>query len=74
MYQSSPLRNSGSVKVSQHHINEKNASHKLPMVFGFFSQASHVKEGGSAGLIPSQFLEEKRKAFVRRDWDNSGKI
>ncbi|KAF5927745.1 hypothetical protein HPG69_000651 [Diceros bicornis minor] len=34
--------------------------------------ASHVKEGGSAGLIPSQFLEEKRKAFVRRDWDNSG--
>ncbi|KAM6451492.1 protein PALS2 isoform 2-T8 [Liasis olivaceus] len=34
-------------------------------------QASHVKEGGSAGLIPSQFLEEKRKAFVRRDWDNS---
>nr|XP_033786720.1 MAGUK p55 subfamily member 6 isoform X2 [Geotrypetes seraphini] len=35
-------------------------------------QASHVKEGGSAGLIPSQFLEEKRKAFVRRDWDYSG--
>uniref|UniRef100_A0ABM5GP14 Protein PALS2 isoform X2 n=1 Tax=Pogona vitticeps TaxID=103695 RepID=A0ABM5GP14_9SAUR len=35
-------------------------------------QASHVKEGGSAGLIPSQFLEEKRKAFVRRDWDSSG--
>uniref|UniRef100_A0A5S6JVI3 Forkhead box protein C1 n=1 Tax=Xenopus tropicalis TaxID=8364 RepID=A0A5S6JVI3_XENTR len=34
-------------------------------------QASHVKEGGSAGLIPSQFLEEKRKAFVRRDWDGS---
>ncbi|XP_029444978.1 MAGUK p55 subfamily member 6 isoform X3 [Rhinatrema bivittatum] len=34
-------------------------------------QASHVKEGGSAGLIPSQFLEEKRKAFVRRDWDIS---
>jgi hypothetical protein len=31
-----------------------------------------VKEGGSAGLIPSQFLEEKRKAFVRRDWDSSG--
>ncbi|XP_060638058.1 protein PALS2 isoform X1 [Anolis sagrei] len=37
-------------------------------------QASHVKEGGSAGLIPSQFLEEKRKAFVRRDWDNSGNM
>lgn len=35
-------------------------------------QASHVKEGGSAGLIPSQFLEEKRKAFVRRDWEGSG--
>lgn len=35
-------------------------------------QASHVKEGGSAGLIPSQFLEEKRKAFVRRDWDGTG--
>lgn len=29
--------------------------------------------GGAAGLIPSQFLEEKRKAFVRRDWDASGK-
>ncbi|XP_033495482.1 MAGUK p55 subfamily member 6a isoform X3 [Epinephelus lanceolatus] len=28
--------------------------------------------GGATGLIPSQFLEEKRKAFVRRDWDNSG--
>lgn len=24
-------------------------------------------EGGSAGLIPSQTLEEKRKAFVKRD-------
>lgn len=29
-------------------------------------QAHHV-EGGSAGLIPSQMLEEKRKAFVKRD-------
>ncbi|XP_017287699.1 MAGUK p55 subfamily member 2 isoform X2 [Kryptolebias marmoratus] len=29
-------------------------------------QACHV-EGGSAGLIPSQMLEEKRKAFVKRD-------
>ncbi|KAK5914661.1 hypothetical protein CgunFtcFv8_009084 [Champsocephalus gunnari] len=29
-------------------------------------QALHV-EGGSAGLIPSQMLEEKRKAFVKRD-------
>ncbi|XP_059901307.1 MAGUK p55 subfamily member 2a isoform X2 [Gadus macrocephalus] len=29
-------------------------------------QARHV-EGGSAGLIPSQLLEEKRKAFVKRD-------
>ncbi|KAG8010122.1 MAGUK p55 subfamily member 6 [Nibea albiflora] len=28
--------------------------------------------GGAAGLIPSQFLEEKRKAFVRRDSDTSG--
>ncbi|XP_061572666.1 MAGUK p55 subfamily member 6a [Cololabis saira] len=28
--------------------------------------------GGGAGLIPSQFLEEKRKAFVRRDWDSAG--
>ncbi|KAG8443003.1 hypothetical protein GDO86_011717 [Hymenochirus boettgeri] len=37
-------------------------------------QASHVKEGGSAGLIPSQFLEEKRKAFVRRDWDGTGQF
>ncbi|XP_036923923.1 MAGUK p55 subfamily member 2 isoform X1 [Sturnira hondurensis] len=29
-------------------------------------QACHVG-GGSAGLIPSQLLEEKRKAFVKRD-------
>lgn len=29
-------------------------------------------EGGATGLIPSQFLEEKRKAFVKRDWDTSG--
>ncbi|XP_041102272.1 MAGUK p55 subfamily member 6-like isoform X2 [Polyodon spathula] len=34
-------------------------------------QACHVR-GGTTGLIPSQFLEEKRKAFVRTDWDNSG--
>nr|XP_020468474.1 MAGUK p55 subfamily member 6-like isoform X2 [Monopterus albus] len=27
--------------------------------------------GGSTGLIPSQFLEEKRKAFVRRDWNTA---
>lgn len=32
----------------------------------FSSQACHI-EGGSAGLIPSQLLEEKRKAFVKRD-------
>ena len=32
----------------------------------FPSQACHL-EGGSAGLIPSQLLEEKRKAFVKRD-------
>lgn len=30
-------------------------------------------DGGATGLVPSQFLEEKRKAFVRRDWDASGK-
>uniref|UniRef100_A0AAQ5Z3F1 Membrane protein, palmitoylated 6a (MAGUK p55 subfamily member 6) n=1 Tax=Amphiprion ocellaris TaxID=80972 RepID=A0AAQ5Z3F1_AMPOC len=30
--------------------------------------------GGATGLIPSQFLEEKRKAFVRRDWDASGML
>ncbi|XP_038125415.1 MAGUK p55 subfamily member 6a isoform X1 [Cyprinodon tularosa] len=28
--------------------------------------------GGATGLIPSQVLEEKRKAFVRRDWDTAG--
>ncbi|KAJ8273883.1 hypothetical protein GJAV_G00106560 [Gymnothorax javanicus] len=28
--------------------------------------------GGATGLIPSQFLEEKRKAFVPRDLDGSG--
>uniref|UniRef100_A0A1A8KYY5 Membrane protein, palmitoylated 6a (MAGUK p55 subfamily member 6) n=2 Tax=Nothobranchius pienaari TaxID=704102 RepID=A0A1A8KYY5_9TELE len=28
--------------------------------------------GGATGLIPSQFLEEKRKAFVRRDRDTAG--
>uniref|UniRef100_A0AAQ6AQ52 Membrane protein, palmitoylated 2a (MAGUK p55 subfamily member 2) n=1 Tax=Amphiprion ocellaris TaxID=80972 RepID=A0AAQ6AQ52_AMPOC len=31
-----------------------------------YACARHV-EGGSAGLIPSQMLEEKRKAFVKRD-------
>ncbi|XP_072365372.1 protein PALS2-like isoform X2 [Scyliorhinus torazame] len=35
-------------------------------------QAYQMKGGGSAGLIPSQMLEEKRKAFVKRDWDLSG--
>uniref|UniRef100_A0A8C9VIP2 MAGUK p55 subfamily member 6-like n=1 Tax=Scleropages formosus TaxID=113540 RepID=A0A8C9VIP2_SCLFO len=30
--------------------------------------------GGTTGLIPSQFLEEKRKAFVPRDWDGSGTL
>lgn len=30
------------------------------------TQARHV-EGGSTGLIPSQMLEEKRKAFVKKD-------
>lgn len=33
-------------------------------------QACHVA-GGSAGLVPSQLLEEKRKAFVRRDGDTA---
>uniref|UniRef100_A0AAY4BFN5 Membrane palmitoylated protein 2 n=1 Tax=Denticeps clupeoides TaxID=299321 RepID=A0AAY4BFN5_9TELE len=33
-------------------------------------QACHVV-GGATGLIPSQFLEEKRKAFVPKDWDGS---
>lgn len=28
--------------------------------------------GGATGLIPSQFLEEKRKAFVPRELDGSG--
>ncbi|KAG1948813.1 MAGUK p55 subfamily [Pimephales promelas] len=34
-------------------------------------QACHVVEGGT-GLIPSQFLEEKRKAFVPKDLDGAG--
>ena len=34
-------------------------------------QACQV-EGGATGLIPSQFLEEKRKAFVPRDFEGSG--
>ncbi|XP_066531225.1 MAGUK p55 subfamily member 6b isoform X2 [Hoplias malabaricus] len=34
-------------------------------------QASHLV-GGATGLIPSQFLEEKRKAFVPKDWDGTG--
>lgn len=37
-------------------------------------QACHVV-GGATGLIPSQFLEEKRKAFVPRDFgDGSGML
>jgi len=35
-------------------------------VYAYAVQALHV-EGGSAGLIPSQMLEEKRKAFVKKD-------
>jgi hypothetical protein len=31
-------------------------------------------EGGATGLIPSQFLEEKRKAFVPRDFEGSGSL
>ncbi|XP_051520630.1 protein PALS2-like isoform X2 [Myxocyprinus asiaticus] len=34
-------------------------------------QACHLV-GGATGLIPSQFLEEKRKAFVPRDLDGAG--
>ncbi|XP_072304515.1 MAGUK p55 subfamily member 6b [Eucyclogobius newberryi] len=34
-------------------------------------QACHVV-GGATGLVPSQFLEEKRKAFVPRDFEGSG--
>uniref|UniRef100_A0A8C2JQ08 Membrane protein, palmitoylated 6b (MAGUK p55 subfamily member 6) n=1 Tax=Cyprinus carpio TaxID=7962 RepID=A0A8C2JQ08_CYPCA len=34
-------------------------------------QACHLTEGGT-GLIPSHFLEEKRKAFVPRDLDGAG--
>ncbi|XP_049331951.1 MAGUK p55 subfamily member 6b isoform X3 [Astyanax mexicanus] len=34
-------------------------------------QACHTV-GGATGLIPSQFLEEKRKAFVPKDWDGTG--
>ncbi|TRY94310.1 hypothetical protein DNTS_030390, partial [Danionella cerebrum] len=34
-------------------------------------QACNIN-GGRTGLIPSQFLEEKRKAFVRRELDGSG--
>ncbi|XP_056300020.1 MAGUK p55 subfamily member 6a [Pseudoliparis swirei] len=30
--------------------------------------------GGATGLIPSQFLEEKRKAFVKRDSSGTGMI
>ncbi|CAL1583769.1 unnamed protein product [Knipowitschia caucasica] len=36
-------------------------------------QACHVV-GGATGLIPSQFLEEKRKAFVPRDFEGSGML
>ncbi|XP_062846242.1 MAGUK p55 subfamily member 6b [Trichomycterus rosablanca] len=34
-------------------------------------QACHTV-GGATGLIPSQFLEEKRKAFVPKDLDGTG--
>ncbi|XP_053346319.1 MAGUK p55 subfamily member 6b isoform X1 [Clarias gariepinus] len=34
-------------------------------------QACH-KVGGATGLIPSQFLEEKRKAFVAKDLESTG--
>ncbi|KAL4646883.1 MAGUK p55 subfamily member 6-like isoform X1 [Arapaima gigas] len=43
----------------------------VPVTFPIRPQARRIA-GGAAGLVPSQFLEEKRKAFVRRDWDGSG--
>lgn len=42
------------------------SSHSGQVFVPYPLQACHV-EGGSAGLIPSQLLEEKRKAFVKRD-------
>ena len=36
-------------------------------------QAKKVDEDGTSGLIPSQTLEEKRKAFVRPEYDYTHK-
>ena len=36
-------------------------------------QAKKVDENGPSGLIPSQTLEEKRKAFVRPEYDYTHK-
>ncbi|KTF92642.1 hypothetical protein cypCar_00019479 [Cyprinus carpio] len=49
---------------------KKNCDCTLYKVAYFFTRACHL-EGGSAGLIPSQLLEEKRKAFVKRDMELS---
>lgn len=55
--------------IFQHELRELRVFiHMLASLFMHMlpSQACHI-EGGSAGLIPSQLLEEKRKAFVKRD-------
>lgn len=60
------------VCLSHHnHRNEKISSLNYDLICNL-CQACHVV-GGATGLIPSQFLEEKRKAFVPRDFDGSGR-
>ncbi|KAK1805300.1 hypothetical protein P4O66_019640, partial [Electrophorus voltai] len=38
----------------------------------YFTVLACLVVGGDTGLIPSQFLEEKRKAFVPKDWNGTG--
>jgi hypothetical protein len=40
-------------------------------LFLFQNQARHVKDQTQKGLIPSQYLEERRKAFVPPENDFS---
>ena len=43
------------------------------MFYMFFSKARKVDDSGPSGLVPSQMLEERRKAFVVPDHDYTHK-
>ena len=53
---------------------EINMFYILIFVFSYIvSKAKKVDANGASGLIPSQNLEEKRKAFVKPEYDYTHK-